>query len=300
VEARQEILGTSPVALILAGFAVCAAALAAGFPVQLSIAAVFLFAGPHNWMEARYFAARMPVRWGQQRTFFVTAITGILALSLTFSLIAVNRSLWHSAAAIWILILLRMTRSEVFSIAVPMALSWMALAWAVPGIADLLLLFLHPLAALWFVHRQIARARPEWLTGFHKLAISIVPLAGFIVVSQRAASSAPALASFVQLSLPPSLLALHAFLELLHYGAWVILLPAIGLASAPWNLNAIPLVRHREGWPRLMRTILIGGAAAVILLWICFAIDYRTTRDVYFTLAIVHVMAEVPFLVWLR
>jgi hypothetical protein len=300
LEAQQEILNAPPVARILAGFAVAAAALAAGFPVQLSIAAVFLFAGPHNWMEARYFASRMPVRWGQQRTFFVAAISGILALSLTFSLIAVNRSLWHSAVALWILILLRMTRSQVLPIALPIALSWMALAWAAPGLADLLLLFLHPLAALWFVHRQIARTHREWLPAFHKLAVAIVPLAIFIVVSQRAASAAPALASFVQLSLPSSLLALHAFLELLHYGAWVMLLPAIGLASAPWNLNAIPLVRHRDGWPRLIRTALIGGAAAVILLWICFAIDYRTTRDIYFTLAIVHVMAEVPFLVWLR
>ena len=32
------------------------------------------------------------------------------------------------------------------------------------------------------------------------------------------------------------------------------------------------------------------------LLWIAFAIDYDTTRQVYFTVAIVHVLAEVPFL----
>jgi hypothetical protein len=277
-----------------------AAAIAACFPVQLSLAAVFLFAGPHNWMEARYFVARMPVRWGAQRPFFVIAIAGIVALSLTFSLIPVNRSVWHSAAALWILTLLRISRSEIISIALPIAFGWMALAWAVPGIADLMLLFLHPLAALWFVHRQIARTRPEWLPGFRTLALAIVPLAMLIVWSQPASFAVPTLASFVQLSLSPSLLALHAFLEMLHYGAWVILLPLIGLASAPWDFGAIPLVRHRNGWPRLVKTALLAGAAAVILLWVCFFLDYRTTREVYFTLAIVHVMAEIPFLAWLR
>jgi hypothetical protein len=274
--------------------------LAARFPVQLSIAAVFLFAGPHNWMEARYFVARMPVRWYRQRPFFLIAIAGIAALSATFSFVAVNRSLWHAAAALWILTLIRLSRRDMFATALPVALAWTALAFAAPRIADLALLFLHPLAALWFIHRQIARTHPEWRAGFGKLAVVIGPLAMFIVASQRGASASPTLTSFVQLSLPPSLLALHAFFELLHYGAWVILLPAIGLAASPWNLDAIPLVRHREGWPRLMRTALLAGGALVILLWIAFAIDYRATRDIYFTVAILHVMAEVPFLIWLR
>jgi hypothetical protein len=33
-----------------------------------------------------------------------------------------------------------------------------------------------------------------------------------------------------------------------------------------------------------------------LLLWLCFAADYATTRDVYFTVAMAHVLAEVPFL----
>jgi hypothetical protein len=87
---------------------------------------------------------------------------------------------------------------------------------------------------------------------------------------------------------------------LLHYGAWVVLLPAIGLASAPWDLKSIPLVQHRQGWPKLVRSLMIGGAALVALLWVCFFVDYRATRDIYFTVAVVHVMAEAPFLAWLR
>jgi multidrug resistance efflux pump len=36
--------------------------------------------------------------------------------------------------------------------------------------------------------------------------------------------------------------------------------------------------------------------AAVVFLWLSFSIDYSTTRDVYFTIAIAHVLAEAPFL----
>jgi hypothetical protein len=286
----------------MAGFVALAAGLAGFFPVQLSVAAVFLFAGPHNWLEARYFISRMPVRWAGQRTFFLTAATGVVVLSVTFSAVAVNRSIWHSTAAIWILLLLRMTRRETLPLALPLALLWMAFAWAAPGWADLALVFLHPLMALWFVHRQIVRTRPEWLPGFRFVAATIVPLAVMVAARVALGNESPVsmTLSFSQISATPTLLALHAFLELLHYGAWVILLPAIGLASAPWKLNGIPLVRHRQGWPKLVRWLMIGGAAAVVLLWICFALDYRTTRDIYFTIAVVHVMAEAPLVAWLR
>jgi hypothetical protein len=286
----------------MAMFALCAATLATCFPVRLSVVAVFLFAGPHNWMEARYFVARMPVRWGQQRTFFLVAITGVIVLSATFSIIAVNRSMWHTAAALWTLILIRTVRRDVFTAALPVAFLWMAAAWAAPGWTDLSLVFLHPGIALWFVRRQIARTRPEWLPGFHGVLAAIVPL-GIIILffhggMDTVLANAPL--SFAQLSLPPSLLALHAFLELLHYGAWVILLPLIGLAAAPWDFRRVPLVGHRDGWPRLVKLAFSAGAVAVVLLWVCFLADYKTTREIYFTLAIVHVMAEVPFLAWLR
>jgi hypothetical protein len=37
-----------------------------------------------------------------------------------------------------------------------------------------------------------------------------------------------------------------------------------------------------------------------VLLWILFALDFQTTRSIYFSIAIVHVLAEVPAMVWLR
>ena len=41
---------------------------------------------------------------------------------------------------------------------------------------------------------------------------------------------------------------------------------------------------------------LAASAGVVLILWVCFLVDYPITRDVYFTVATVHVLAEVPFL----
>ena len=54
------------------------ALLIGSFPLQLSIITIFLFAGPHNLMEFRYFAARMPVRWGKSKLFYSVGIGGVV------------------------------------------------------------------------------------------------------------------------------------------------------------------------------------------------------------------------------
>jgi hypothetical protein len=93
------------------------------------------------------------------------------------------------------------------------------------------------------------------------------------------------------------LVSTHVFLETLHYGVWLVGVPlAAGTGLLPWRAGGVPLVSHKRGWPRLIRALLLGGAAVVVLLWLCFLADYPTTRDVYFTFAIAHVLAEVPFL----
>src|SRR5947209_750694 len=63
----------------------CAAALLAGWaPVGFSIVTVFLFAGPHNWIEFRYFVSRMPAHWGPLRGYFLLAIAGVVGLAALF------------------------------------------------------------------------------------------------------------------------------------------------------------------------------------------------------------------------
>ena len=51
-------------------FCALAAFLIGSFPLQLSIVTIFLFAGVHNFMEFRYFAARMPFA-GANRVCFI-------------------------------------------------------------------------------------------------------------------------------------------------------------------------------------------------------------------------------------
>ena len=46
-----------------------------------------------------------------------------------------------------------------------------------------------------------------------------------------------------------------------------------------------------------MRAALVCAALVMLALWVGFAADYATTRDIYFTFAMAHVLAEAPFLI---
>src|ERR1700733_1746287 len=63
------------------GIASLAALLAGWMPLRFSIVTVFLFAGPHNWLEFRYFLTRLPARWGRLRGFFLLAFAGMIGLT---------------------------------------------------------------------------------------------------------------------------------------------------------------------------------------------------------------------------
>src|SRR5437764_14798135 len=87
-------------AAILIASAALSAAFASLLPLQASILTVFLFAGPHNWFELRYFLMRLPVRFGKSRSFFVTAFAGIGLLTLAYIALPVLSafSLWPEYA----------------------------------------------------------------------------------------------------------------------------------------------------------------------------------------------------------
>src|SRR5450432_529031 len=93
---------------VLIACACLSAALASWVPLQFSIVTVFLFAGPHNWFELRYFLMRLPVRFGQSRNFFIVAFTGIGLLTASYlSLPALyyagvwSGSNWPTTIAVW-------------------------------------------------------------------------------------------------------------------------------------------------------------------------------------------------------
>ena len=169
-----------------------AAMLVGAFPLQLSIITVFLFAGLHNLMEFRYFAARMPVRWGRSRTYYSVGIGGVVILGSAYLALYFSSGnwlwsgenygqmiiAWNSALIIWIGVLLYLRakqRRDDFRAVVPPLLLVAAAAWAVPQYWSLSLIYLHPLVAMWFLDRQIRRTKPEWLRAYH-VCLASVPI----------------------------------------------------------------------------------------------------------------------------
>jgi hypothetical protein len=310
---------------------VCLSALLASWvPLQFSIASVFLFAGPHNWFEFRYFLMRLPVRFGRSRNFFVVAFAGIGFLTLTYlSLPALYYAglwsgsnwimmigVWNTLLLLWIATLVwlragqkrRRGWANIGAWTWPVTFALCSGNWLAPEIFSLAVVYLHPLVALWFLDRHLRRTRPEWLLAYRR-CLAVLPL--FVLAICWTLASAPVLANDNGLAwritqhagaeiLPNVsshlLVSLHVFLEMLHYGVWLIALPLIGARSKIWEVKAIPLFNHPRGFPRLILIALVIGLSLVAMLWFGFAVDYSVTRDVYFAVAIAHVLAEVPFL----
>ncbi len=319
-----------PEQVLVAGFfAACAiaAVLIGAFPLQLSIVTIFLFAGPHNLMEFRYFAARMPVRWGRSKTYYSVGIGGVLVLAAAYLTLyfasgnwlwseeswAILASIWNTVFVLWVgtLIYLRgkQRRRSEWHWAFPVVFFLAALAWLVPQYWSLSLVYLHPFVALWFAERQIRRTRPEWLRAYHLCLLAIpaflllmwLALAGrpnlseetnlFWRINQHAGSE---ILPFVSSHL---LVATHVFLETIHYFVWLLLIPLVDRRARPWRMRDIPLFGHINGFPKLFLAFWVFAVLAMVGLWAGFSIDYAATRDVYFAFAISHVLAEFPFLV---
>jgi hypothetical protein len=303
------------------------AALAGWAPLGLSVATVFLFAGPHNWAELRFFITRLPVRLGRSRLFFATAAAGVVVLTTAYAAFSLapggaawgeegwylTLALWNTAAVAWVVALVvvrgRPSPRRRWEWALPAGCALVGLNWLAPQAFALALVYLHPLVALWFLDRQLRRTRRGWSRAY-RMCLALLPLALAVLWWRLAA--APALVDDGEVALrivrhagagvltgvsTHLLVSTHVFLETLHYGVWLVGVPlAAGTGLLPWRAAGVPLVRHRRGWPRLIRALLAAGAFVVVSLWVCFLADYATTRDVYFTVAMAHVLAEVPFL----
>lgn len=300
--------------------------LAGWFPVGFSMATVFLFAGPHNWLEARYMLTRMPGRWGALRPYFLVALTGVLGLTAAFAglprvasachwsesdwLVAV--AVWNTSLVAWVtsLVLLRSRQHprRQWDRIVPVACLLIAINWLLPMAWSLSLVYLHPLMALWFLDRELGQKQPEWRRTYRRCLL-LIPI-GLTILWLRL-GTAPNLpgddvltrqismhagAGIVPHASTHFLVAAHTFLEMLHYGVWIIAIPIISLKAWPWKMEGVPLARRSATWKWFVTILLVGGAAAMIVLWGAFLADYSTTRDIYFTVAMLHVLAEIPFL----
>jgi hypothetical protein len=313
-------------AAIIVGSACLSAALASWLPLQLSIISVFLFAGPHNWFELRYFLMRLPARFGRSRNFFILAFAGIGLLTLAYvSLPALyyanvwSGANWPNAIATWntflllwisALVLMRGRQKlnrDWFWVA-PIACLLCAFNWLEPELFSLALVYIHPLVALWFLDRHLRRTKPEWAQTYRR-CLMIVPLLLGAMLWQlsRSASLADDNGLFWRITqhagadLLPGisshmLVSVHVFLEMLHYGVWIVALPLIGASGAIWNVRTIPIANHSRGFPKLIAAILIFSLLVVAFLWMGFSMNYAATRDIYFAVAMAHVLAEAPFL----
>jgi len=334
---RRATWSTNVFVTALVACAVTAAGLATWLPLQVSVVTVFLFAGPHNWFEMRYFLARMPVRFGRSRAFFLTAFSGIAVLTLAYAAVPLlysfgslnplwaenSLAIWNTVLLLWLALLVwlrgKNKRRPHWAIAFPLAFALCSLNWLFPQLFSLGIVYLHPLVALWFLDRHLARNRPLWLRAYRRCLFALpfvlglmfwqltrsAPLADdnglFWRITQHAgAELLPQISSH-------ALVTTHVFLEMLHYGVWLVALPLIApLAKRSdsalrtnqsfWTTRSIPLTRHPRGLPKLVAAMFILGAFLVAVLWLGFALDYSTTRDIYFTVAIAHVLAEAPFL----
>ena len=307
---------------------VSAAAFASWLPLQVSIVTLFLFAGPHNWFELRYFLMRLPVRFGRSRNFFLTAFAGLGVLTLTYVSLPFlyNATLWseeawyaclaswNTALLFWLALLVWLRSKQKpranWKWTIPVALALCSLNWLGPDLFSLAIVYVHPLIALWFLDRHIRRTRPAWSRAYRRcLWLVPVVLAMLIWQLSQTAPLADDNGLFWRITqhsgaevLPQvsshMLVSVHLFLEMLHYGVWIIALPLIGrIGSARfWEVRTVPIARHPKGFPRIVAALLIVVLVAVGVLWFGFSIDYSTTRDVYFTIAIAHVLAEAPFL----
>lgn len=320
---------TSAQVFLCAFVAACAlaAVVIGSFPLAASIATIFLFAGVHNVMEFRYFAARMPLRWGRSKLYYSVGIGGVIVLAavyLTLYFVSGNwlwseqswamfAAGWNTAFVLWLGLLFylrgRQRPKSDWAWAFPAALLLAALAWLVPQYWSLALVYIHPFIAMWFLERQTRRTRPEWLRAYHWCLASMpiflvglwLSLAGqpnvseetnlFWRIAQHAGSQIlPGVSSHL-------LVATHVFLESIHYFVWILLIPLVDWKAIPWRVSEIPLFAKKGGFPRLVVGALAVGVLLTIALWAGFAVDYTTTRDIYFAFAIGHVLAEFPFLI---
>lgn len=315
-----------PLVAATLGVVLAACVLAGCLPVGFSIAIVFLFAGPHNWLECRYMLSRMPPRWGPLRPYFLTGLLGVPLLAaalLALPWVArgwqwrddqwqLGLAAWNSLFLVWIGVLATLRSRQAprrrWDWIWPLLFVLLAANWAWPLAWSLVLVYAHPLLALWFLDCELRRHSAQGRRAY-RWCLLAVPVALLVLVWRLA--GAPDLpgddlltsqitrhagADILPRVSSHLLVSLHTFLEMLHYAIWVVAIPLLTLPAQRWRLERVPLSRKSAGW-RLAVVAVIGlGAVVMLVLWAGFLADYPLTRDIYFSVALLHVLAEIPFL----
>lgn len=295
--------------------------------MALSIGTVFAFAGPHNWIELRYFVSRLPSRFGPFRNFFASSFSGVVLLGIAYAgLIAANRAhaldysgsiflfqSWIFAFFSWLvcLVVFRQGKSRVAKFLIPFILLAASCSLAQPLAFGLSLVYLHPLIGLFILDRELSRSRKSWLKPY-RIALCTVPLFLLLLVNQLTQAEALSQASLLDQQIVRHagssilksvsthlLVSVHVFLEMIHYAVWLIAIPLATSAWTKWRFEQVLTKRHPAAISKMIPAVFAGSSLLVMGLWLGFSSDYSATRDLYFTVAIFHVLAELPFLLWM-
>ena len=239
----------------------------ARFRFAASIVTIFLFAGVHNWFEFRYFAARMPIRWGKSRLFYSVGIGGVIVLTFAYLTIyfgsgnwfwsaenwTIAVSIWNTAFVIWVGFLFylrgRQKPKTDWSLAFAVAFLVAAFVWLAPAFFSLSLVYLHPFVAL-CVSRKTDSPHEKRMAQGLSFLFATIPF--FVLILYFAFAYAPDLSNETNLfwritqhagsQILPNisshfLVATHVFLETIHYTVWILLIPLIDKRAVPWRLK---------------------------------------------------------------
>src|SRR5256886_6833196 len=177
----------------------------------------------------------------------------------------------------------------------PIAFALCAATWLSPEMFSLAIVYVHPRVAFWFLYRHLRRTKPEWLSTYRR-CLMFLPLlvAGLLWQLSRTSSLADDNGLFWRITqhagaeLLPNisshmLVSTHVFLEMLHYGVWIVALPLIGATGAIWNAKTIPIASHTRGFPKLIAAILVFSSFVFAALGMGFSFIYTIPRDIDFT-----------------
>lgn len=314
--------GLSTLALIVLSAFVAAAA-----PIQFSIGIVFLFAAPHNWMELRYCLSRLPSKLGPLKPFFATSFIGLALLFGSYiALVVCARTgmldanfavpllmTWNVSLIAWCLWLaiLRWRTSKARLVAVLLAAVVLAASVSSPRWFSLVLVYAHPFIGLCVLDRELVRTRRSWLAIYRKCLLVIPAVVLGFLLSFSGSESLPCnnllekqIIRHAGSSVLPDvsshlLVSLHTFLEMLHYGVWCVAIPVATRAISKWKVETAPALASKPTLQKVAALVMLLSTLAVVSFWTGFVVDFQATRDFYFTIAMVHVLGEIPFLMWL-
>ena len=309
---------------------VISAALLAGLlPIWFAFTIVMVFGAPHNWLEFRYFLARMPSQIRPVGRFFAVAFLGATLLAVSQSTIfyfmqqeAIEPSFarwlflaWNELLLFWISLLF-FTRYRHVSKAVTLLTFFLIFVMTMANILSPLacismLAYAHPVLGLCILERELRRSRKSWLRQYH-WGLLLIPVgctvllatlgmrpADPVYVQTLVALSGNTIYRLLDGVSPVALLAIWAFLQMIHYGVWILIVPIASRSWSSYRLERVPVLRRSPGLRTIAAAVSGGAALLVLIFWCGFYLDGATTMRVYTLLAVLHVLAEIPFLFWM-